>query len=139
MRGLFPLVITPAIAQVKHFYKELFDFEVLIDIGWYIQLQHRDVNALQIALIAADHDSVPSQYQATPAGVVITLECANAAYYCDRATNRVVPVHIALRDEEWGQRHFIAEDPTGLLVDVVQPIAPTQEFLERHGLAEAAS
>ena len=41
-----------------------------------------------------------------------------------------------LRDEVWGQRHFMAKDPNGLLVDVVQLIPPAPEFLREHGLAD---
>ena len=45
------------------------------------------------------------------------------------------PIELSLRDEDWGQRHFMALDPNGLLVDVVQLIEASREFLEQHGLA----
>jgi hypothetical protein len=35
---------------------------------------------------------------------------------------------VPLRDEAWGQRHFITEDPDGVLVDVVTVIPPGEEF-----------
>jgi hypothetical protein len=33
-----------------------------------------------------------------------------------------------LRNEAFGQRHFIVEAPDGVLVDVVTPIEPTSEY-----------
>ena len=35
---------------------------------------------------------------------------------------------LPLRDEAFGQRHFIVEAPGGVLVDVIEPIEPSAEF-----------
>jgi hypothetical protein len=35
-----------------------------------------------------------------------------------------------LRDEDFGQRHFITADPNGVLIDVIKPIPPSAEFAE---------
>lgn len=137
MKTLFPLTLTGSPQAAVEFYRDLFGFEVMIDVGWYVQLVHPDDNGMQIAFMADDHDSVPAKFRAAPAGVVITLEFDDADQFHARAKQLGLPIHVELRDEEWGQRHFITEDPTGLLVDVVQPIAPTQDFLERHGLLDA--
>lgn len=32
-------------------------------------------------------------------------------------------------DEPFGQRHFITKDPNGVLIDVIKPIRPSEEFL----------
>lgn len=66
--------------------------------------------------------------------MIVTLEFDDVDPLFARAQDAGLPVISEPRDEEWGQRHFITEDPSGLLVDVVQPIPPTPEFLERHGL-----
>ena len=31
-----------------------------------------------------------------------------------------VPIEVAIRDEAWGDRHFVILDPAGIAVDVVQ-------------------
>ncbi len=41
-----------------------------------------------------------------------------------------------LRDEEFGQRHFMAVDPNGLLVDVYQPIPFSDAFAAAYGIAD---
>lgn len=33
-----------------------------------------------------------------------------------------VPIEVALRDEPWGDRHFVVVDPNGIGVDVVQRV-----------------
>ena len=33
-----------------------------------------------------------------------------------------------LRDESFGQRHFILRDPSGNLVDVIENIPPTEDY-----------
>jgi hypothetical protein len=35
---------------------------------------------------------------------------------------------LPLRDEAFGQRHFIVRDPAGNLVDVIENIPPSEEF-----------
>jgi hypothetical protein len=41
----------------------------------------------------------------------------------------------SLRDEDYGQRHFFAVDPNGVLLDVIERIPPTPEWLAANGLA----
>jgi hypothetical protein len=35
---------------------------------------------------------------------------------------------LALRDEAFGQRHFIVADPSGVLVDAITEIPPSEEY-----------
>ena len=59
-----------------------------------------------------------------------------------RSTSRVIVVSVSVpivqpaRDEPWGQRHVFCTDPAGTLIDVVQPIPPSSEWLRANGLAE---
>ncbi|MFX4229610.1 MAG: hypothetical protein ACFHHU_17570 [Porticoccaceae bacterium] len=39
---------------------------------------------------------------------------------------------LPLRDEPFGQRHFITRDPNGVLIDVIKPIPPSAEFLAQY-------
>ncbi len=33
-----------------------------------------------------------------------------------------LPIHLELRSEDFGQRHFITSDPNGVLIDVIKVI-----------------
>jgi hypothetical protein len=46
-----------------------------------------------------------------------------------------LPIHLELKSEEWGQRHFITADPNGLLLDVIQPIPPSAEYAQQYSEA----
>ena len=45
-----------------------------------------------------------------------------------RAVAQGLPILLALRDEDFGQRHFITQDPDGVMIDVITPIAPSAAF-----------
>ncbi len=46
----------------------------------------------------------------------------------EKAQEKALNVVRELRSEDWGQRHFCIEDPNGLYLDVVQAIAPSEEY-----------
>ena len=55
------------------------------------------------------------------------VEDAAAEY--ERLASRGLSIAQPLRDEVFGQRHFIAADPNGILIDVITPIEPDPEWL----------
>ena len=138
MKTLFPVTLTEALTEARDFYVALFGFEVLVELSWYVQLHLPANEGMQIAFVQASHSSVPDAFRASPAGAAITLEFDDVDVLFARATTMGLPIHVELRDEEWGQRHFITQDPTGLMVDVVQPIAPSHRFLVENDLLDVA-
>ena len=47
----------------------------------------------------------------------------------DRLLAEGLPILRSLRDEAFGQRHFITHDPNGVLIDVIKQIPPSDAFL----------
>ncbi len=134
MKSLFPDICSDALQESKKFYTELFDFNVLFDIGWYIQLcSPHDAN-LQIAFVDRQHSSVPKWYQQKPNGVFITVEVSDSDDSYRRAQQRGFEIKKEICSEPWGQRHFFTIDPNGLLVDVFHMVEADPEFLKAHGL-----
>lgn len=132
MNSLFPDICTKNISTSKDFYIGLFDLEVLFDIDWYVQLKSPQDDNLQIAFVDLNHDSVPKGYQKVSQGVVITIETDNVDELYKKAQTLKLPMVMELYNEEWGQRHFMLEDPNGLLVDVYKAIEPSQSFMENY-------
>lgn len=58
----------------------------------------------------------------TGKGVVLSLEVEDAEAEWHRLKDTKLDCIVELRDEEWGQRHFIVVDPAGVYVDVVQQL-----------------
>lgn len=122
---VFPAVCTDSVAETTAFYRDLLGFEEVFTADWYVQLQAPGSPQVQVAVVARTHDSVPPDHRLPPAGVLIGVEVDDV----DDAHARIVAaghrIIRSLRDEEWGQRHFIALDPSGAMVDVITPIPPT--------------
>lgn len=135
MNSLFPDICSDAIAESKEFYTSLLGFKTVFAIDWYVQLRSPTDANLQIAFVRRDHDSVPAEFREPPRGVIITVETDHVDALYERARRLGGEIVLGLRDEVWGQRHFMVRDPNGLLVDLVQMIEPTRDFLEAHGLA----
>ena len=66
------------------------------------------------------------------AGVSIMVYLENVDEVYTRLCAAGLPILLSLRDEPFGQRHFITEDPNGVLIDVIKPIPPSAEFLESY-------
>ena len=61
-------------------------------------------------------------------GLLINIEVPDVDAVHDRLASAGLPILLSLRDEAFGQRHFITADPAGVMIDVITPIAPTAEF-----------
>lgn len=129
--ALYPVTMSADPQRTAAFYRELLDLEPTFTSEWYVSLAAPGGDA-QVATVLRDHDSVPAGFRAAPAGTLVTVEVDQADAVRDRAAAMGAPVELELRDEAWGQRHFIIRDPDGLLVDVVQVIPPTEEFAAQY-------
>ena len=134
MKSLFPDVCTEDVKASVESYTALFGFRTVFQIEWYAQLADPENPALQIAFVKRGHDSVPDGHGVAPRGVLVTLEVDDVDAVHARALELGLAIPYALKSEVWGQRHFMALDPNKLLVNVVQLIEPSREFLEQHGL-----
>lgn len=135
--NIFTVVCSDNVAASRDFYIDLFDFEVIFEADWYIQLQGRHRSHPQLGIVARDHDSVPARFQERPAGVLVSVEVDDVDAVHDRAVAAGHRMELTLRSEEWGQRHFITVDPDGAAVDVITPIAPSPEFAALYGVGSA--
>jgi len=135
MKSLFPDICSDDVKASKQFYVDLFDFKVLFDIGWYVQLCSPNDENLQIAFVDRNHSSVPEGYRNRPGGVFVTVEVDDADEVYQRARELDIDIQQEIQSEVWGQRHFFAVDPNGLLIDVYHMVEADPAFLAEHGLA----
>ena len=64
-------------------------------------------------------------------GIILNFEVDNV----DKIYNSIkdkVDIVCDIKDENFGQRHFIVEGPSEILIDVIQPIPPSEEFLKNY-------
>ncbi|EGG36637.1 VOC family protein [Paenibacillus sp. HGF5] len=133
--GFYPVIMTEQIAESADFYKRLFGFEVVFEADWYVSLKKgiEGPIAYELAILSKDHPTVPPAYQQRVQGLILNFEVEDVDAEYERLVNHEkLPLHLDIRDEEFGQRHFIISDPNGVLIDMIKIIPPSQAFMEQY-------
>ncbi|MCR9159128.1 MAG: VOC family protein [Nannocystaceae bacterium] len=135
----YPVLITSAVAETVAFYRQHFGFEVSFESDWYVSLRHASATEYELAVLVAGHPTVPAQFRELEFRTLLNLEVDDATQTYGRLVEGAgLPVVQPLRDEAFGQRHFITQDPAGNLVDVIEHIPPSAEFAAAY-LADPSS
>ena len=122
LKKLFPITITSDLKECCDFYTKVFDFDIVFEAEWYIHLRHEC--GTELAVMLPDLDNQPKFLHAQYAGegVVYSFEVDDAKKEYERIKELEVEIIFNLKDEEWGQRHFMIKDPSGMIVDIVQQL-----------------
>ena len=132
INSLYPVICTDKINDSKEFYIRHFNFEVTFDADWYVSLKSAGTPAFELAILDHSHPTIPDGYRERANGMLINMEVTDADKEYDRLTSEKVPLVQDIRSEEFGQRHFIVRDPNGILIDVIQNIPPSEEFIAQY-------
>ena len=127
--SFYPLIQVPDVETTARFYERHLGFTRTYGLDWYVQLRATSEHPFELAVIAQDHDSIPLAGQGLTRNVILSLYVADAAADERRLEGAGVPIVQPLRDEVFGQRHFIAADPNGILIDIITPIDPDPAWL----------
>lgn len=128
----YPVILTDDVAGTAMFYREHFHFAPAFESDWYVHLQSKEDESVNIAILQGDHETIPECGRGHTAGLILNFEVADVDTEYERLEAAVLPVLLPLRDEAFGQRHFITQDPNGVLIDVITPIPPSPEFLAQY-------
>lgn len=130
MLGLYPLLLVPDVEATALFYEQHLGFTRVFDSDWYVHMRSSAKEHIELAVIAYDHDTIPEIGRKPTSGLLLSFEVEDAAAEHARMSAAGVEVMQPLRDEVFGQRHFIATDPNGILLDIITPIEPDPEWLK---------
>lgn len=118
-------IVTDKVQQSKEFYVRLFNAQVLYEGegGWFVLLQ---VGNNELGFMLPDQPTQAAIFRQPfqGQGLWLTLEVADAQPMYQHMIAQQQPVLQHIRDEPWGDRHFVIADPNGIGIDVVQRIAP---------------
>tara|TARA_R100000005_G_scaffold91876_1_gene64673 strand:+ start:396 stop:806 length:411 start_codon:yes stop_codon:yes gene_type:complete len=128
----YPVIMTDKVQETADFYVSHFRFKPAFESDWYFHLQSTEDEAVNIAVLDGSHETVPEAGRGKAAGLIINFEVEDVDSEYARATKAGLPILLALRDEAFGQRHFITQDPNGVLIDVIKPIPPTGDFAAQY-------
>ncbi|MFF0546533.1 VOC family protein [Nocardia thailandica] len=133
--SFYPVLGTTDLAACRDFYTHWFGFEITFEADWYISLRRPGDDGgpgHELALLDPAHPTVPPGYREPVRGLLLNIEVADVDAEWERLVVRggLTP-ELAIRSEDFGQRHFIVADPAGVLVDVITEIPPSPEFAAR--------
>jgi len=105
----------------KKFYIDLLGFDVKFDSDWYVQLCSPDNSEIEYGIVKRDHELVPREYQNKPNGMYVTFVVPDVDVTYKKALEMGIPILQEPRNEFYGQRRFLSQDPDGCLIDVCSP------------------
>ena len=136
----YPVLMTDRVAETARYYEQHFRFTRQFDSDWYVHLQSSEDAKVNLAILDGAHATIPAVARGgRAAGVLLNFEVDNVDAEYERVLASGLDVQLALRDEPFGQRHFIVQDPNGVLIDVIQPIPPSEDFLRQYAAGAAAT
>ena len=127
--SFYPLIQVEDVEATSRFYETHFGFSRSFSSDWYVQLRAGSDHPFEMAVIRYDHDSIPPAGRTVTRGLILSFYVEDAAAEERRLTAAGLSIAQPLRDEVFGQRHFILADRNGLLIDVITPIEPSAEFV----------
>ncbi|PBC03810.1 VOC family protein [Mesorhizobium sp. WSM3860] len=135
----YPVLMTGDVAATAAFYVQHFRFKALFDSDWYVHLQSAEDRRVNLGIVSGDHETIPEEGRGRTSGLLINFEVRDPDAVYERMVAAGLPILRTLRDEPFGQRHFITRDPNGVLIDVIKPIPPSEEFLAQYAEGAAGS
>ena len=126
----YPLIQVADVPGTAAVFRDWLGFRAVFEADWYVQFQSGASPEVNLAILKAGHETVPEAHRGATSGLILTYEVEDAAHEAERAEALGIRILHPLRDEPHGQRHFIAEAPEGVLVDIVTPIPPAEGFVD---------
>lgn len=130
--SFYPVIMTGEVAGTAAFYQTHFGFRPLFTSDWYVHLQMEGDPAVNLAVLQGEHETIPQTGRGRVSGLLLNFEVEDVDTIYDRLKAAGLPILLALRDEPFGQRHFITADPNGVLLDIIKPIPPSADFAAQY-------
>lgn len=132
LSSFYPVLATTELASSRDFYTGWFGFEIMFEADWYISLRRPGADGApdyELALLDPTHPTIPAGYGKPVQGLLLNFEVDDV----DAEWERLVvagglSARLDIRTEDFGQRHFIVADPSGVLIDVITETPPSPEF-----------
>lgn len=128
----YPVLMVDDVSTTSAFYVAHFGFKPVFETDWYVHLQSEADETVNLAILNGQHETVPEIGRGHAAGLLLNFEVEDVDAVHERLEKAGLPIHRSLRDEAFGQRHFITSDPNGVLIDIIKVIPPTGEFADAY-------
>ncbi len=131
--SFYPVLCTSRLQESLDFYTGLFGFETTFEADWYVSLRRSGPAPYELALLDHLHPTLPEPYRAPVQGLLLNFEVEDVDAEWERLVHREgLRAQLDIRSEDFGQRHFMVADPSGVLIDVITLIAPSGEYADQY-------
>ncbi|MDQ0062210.1 VOC family protein [Paenibacillus harenae] len=132
--SFYPVIQTGQVARTTDFYTTYFGFEKVFEADWYVSLKLDSGDMpFELAILDANHPTVPEGHRSSAQGLILNLEVEDVDAEYERLVRIAkLPLIQEIRDEAFGQRHFITIDPNGVLIDMIQVIPPDESYRDQY-------
>ena len=130
--SFYPVLMTDKVAETSLFYQKYFHFSAVFEPDWYVSLKKENTQ-YELAILDKWHETVPVSYSSIVKGLILNFEIDDVDHYYQLLIKEnKLPLHLDIRNEAFGQRHFITSDPNGVMLDVISVIPPDDSFQENY-------
>lgn len=134
--SFYPVIMTDRVQATSAFYTEHFGFEQVFEAEWYVSLKAGSGdsgNAYELAIIDYTHPTIPEAFRSQARGMILNFETDDVDAQYERLIRQAgLPLRQDMRDEDFGQRHFLTSDPNGILIDVIKIIPPSESYSSQY-------
>jgi len=117
-------ISTNKLQESKDFYMQYFDFRLVYESDWYIELIARDL-AIGISF------TLPQREEGeffNGKGLIISFEVDDVDAEYDRLKAEGVQIYQEMQDKPWGERSFVIDDPNGVHIYIYTSTSPNPEY-----------
>ena len=115
-------IYTTKVLECKAFYTQHFDFEVKVEIEGFVILKHKHNPYYELLFCIPSSPFVNPIFhpEFNGRGAILQMEVKDVEAAFLRIKNRNIPIKVRLVNELVNGHHFTIQDPSGLLIDIVQ-------------------
>ena len=108
---IVPNIAASSVDSVAAFYTDLFELDLVMDLGW--------ISTLASSATAPTQLSIMTQGGSDTAVPAMSIEVDDVDAVHARAIGMGLVIDYPLTDEPWGVRRFYLRDPAGTLINVL--------------------
>jgi len=118
-------ISTMKLQESKEFYMKHFQFELVYESDWYIELIAQDMPAIGVSFVLPQRDE--GEFF-NGKGLILSFEVADVDTEYQRLKDEGVHIYQEMQNKPWGERSFVVDDPNGVHLYIYTLIPPTPEY-----------